>query len=123
MPDTSQTMFFTYNIIDTPDSEEVNKNLLALTVYIIDKLRRYRLSREGKQKTDKKRQTVEESFLKITHQQRQEIAQAKREEKVRERKQRLLEEEDPDKQRRLQKLEDKHELKSRKPKVKQLKIK
>ncbi|KAE9555030.1 hypothetical protein FO519_001776 [Halicephalobus sp. NKZ332] len=123
MPETSPMLFFTYNIIDTPESEEVNRNLLALTFYIIEKVRRFRMSREGKSKADKKRQTVEESFLKITHQQRQEIAQARREEKVRERKQRLLEEEDPEKQRKLQKLEDKEELKAKKPKVKQLKLK
>uniref|UniRef100_A0AC34Q1Z0 PAT complex subunit CCDC47 n=1 Tax=Panagrolaimus sp. JU765 TaxID=591449 RepID=A0AC34Q1Z0_9BILA len=123
MPETSVTLFFTYNIIDTPESEQINKELLDLTFYIIDKLRRYRISREGKMKADKKRQAVEESFLKITHQQRQEIAQARREEKARERKQRLLEEEDPEKQRKLQKLEEKQELRARKPKVKQLKIK
>lgn len=40
--------------------------------------------------------------MKTTHQIRQEAAQARREEKTRERKQRLLDEEDPDKQRRLE---------------------
>ena len=123
MPETTPTLFFTYNVIDTPESEEVSRNLLALTFYIIEKVRRFRLSREGKSKADKKRQAVEESFLKITHQQRQEIAQARREEKIRERKQRLLEEDDPEKQRKLQKLEDKEELRAKKPKIKQLKLK
>lgn len=45
---------------------------------------------------------MQEAFLKTTHQARQEAAQARREEKTRERKQRLLEEEDPEKQRRLE---------------------
>lgn len=42
---------------------------------MLDKVHRYRLSREGKNKADKKRQSVEENFLKTTHLQRQEAAQ------------------------------------------------
>lgn len=42
---------------------------------MIERLRRYRLSKEGKNKADKKRQSVEENFLKTTHFQRQEAAQ------------------------------------------------
>ncbi|MCP9259640.1 Coiled-coil domain-containing protein 47 [Dirofilaria immitis] len=72
---------------------------------------------------DKKRQSVQEAFLKTTHQARQEAAQARREEKTRERKQRLLEEEDPEKQRRLEKLEQKRDMKMRQPKMKQLRVK
>lgn len=53
-------------------------------------------------KADKKRQNVHEVFMKTTHQARQEAAQARKEEKTRERKQRLLEEEDPEKQRKLE---------------------
>uniref|UniRef100_A0A7E4V2D0 PAT complex subunit CCDC47 n=1 Tax=Panagrellus redivivus TaxID=6233 RepID=A0A7E4V2D0_PANRE len=123
LPDTTPSMFFTYNIIPSEDSGTATRALLTLSIYLVDKLRRYRLSREGKAKADKKRQSVEESYLKVTHQQRQEIAQARREEKARERKQRLLEEEDPEKQRRLQKLEDKRELKAKQPKMKQVRMK
>lgn len=105
---------------------------------MIERIRRYRLSKEGKNKADKKRQSVKENFLKTTHFQRQEAAQvfilnlnlflvyffkARREEKTRERKQRVLEEEDPEKQRRLEKLEQKREQKLRQPKMKQIKIK
>jgi hypothetical protein len=57
---------------------------------------------QGKTKAEKKRQAVADAFLKTTHQHRQEAAQARREEKTRERKQRLMEEEDPEKQRRLE---------------------
>ncbi|KAK6039277.1 hypothetical protein COOONC_23218 [Cooperia oncophora] len=77
----------------------------------------------AKQKADKRRREVEEAFIKTTHQLRQEAAQARREEKTRERKQRLLEEEDPEKQRRLEKLEMKREAKAKQPKMKQLKVK
>ncbi|KAK6051803.1 hypothetical protein COOONC_10693 [Cooperia oncophora] len=51
------------------------------------------------------------------------VDKARREEKTRERKQRLLEEEDPEKQRRLEKLEMKREAKAKQPKMKQLKVK
>jgi len=48
---------------------------------------------------------------------------ARREERTRERKQRVLDEEDPEKQKRLEKLEQKREAKLKAPKIKQLKIK
>jgi hypothetical protein len=123
LPDTSENMFFTFNVIDSADSFDVNRALLNLTFYLLDKLRRYRLSREGKGKAEKKRQSFADSFLKVTHQQRQEAMQARREEQARERKQRLIEEEDPEKQRRLQKLEDKREQRAKAPKMKQLRLK
>uniref|UniRef100_A0A0N4X5Q0 PAT complex subunit CCDC47 n=1 Tax=Haemonchus placei TaxID=6290 RepID=A0A0N4X5Q0_HAEPC len=86
-------------------------------------VRKFRMSKEAKQKADKRRREVEDAFIKTTHQLRQEAAQARREEKTRERKQRLLEEEDPEKQRRLEKLEMKREAKAKQPKMKQLKVK
>jgi hypothetical protein len=105
--------------------------------HTIDRIRRHRLSREGKAKAEKNRRAIEESFLKNTHQQRQEAAQvikrlnsyylnhlqARREEKTRERKMKILEEEDPDKQRKLQQIEDKKANKQKGPKVKQMRVK
>jgi hypothetical protein len=78
------------------------KPLLQLLLHCVDKARRFRLSREAKTKTERNRQTAQESFLKTTHAQRAEAAAARREEKIRERKQRVMEEEDPEKQRRLE---------------------
>lgn len=57
---------------------------------------------KGKQKADKNRARVEENFLKLTHVQRQEAAQSRREEKKRAEKERIMNEEDPEKQRRLE---------------------
>ena len=57
---------------------------------------------KGKQKADKNRAQVEENFLKLTHVQRQEAAQSRREEKKRAEKERIMNEEDPEKQRRLE---------------------
>lgn len=45
---------------------------------------------------------MEENFLKLTHVQRQEAAQSRREEKKRAEKERIMNEEDPEKQRRLE---------------------
>lgn len=45
---------------------------------------------------------MEENFLKQTHAQRQEAAQTRREEKKRAEKERIMNEEDPDRQRRLE---------------------
>ncbi|VDO92504.1 unnamed protein product [Soboliphyme baturini] len=86
------------------------KPLLLLVFYVVEKVRRFRLTRD-------------ESFLKTTHAQRQEAAQIRREERARERKEKLLAEEDPERQRKLEKLELKREMKKKQPRMKQLKIK
>ena len=57
---------------------------------------------QGKMKADRNRARVEENFLKQTHAQRQEAAQTRREEKKRAEKERIMNEEDPERQRRLE---------------------
>ncbi|VDD90955.1 unnamed protein product [Enterobius vermicularis] len=120
MPDTIRAIIFVLNMSE--DKNET-KTLMKTIFHCLEKVRKYRLSREGKAKADKKRQNVHEVFMKTTHQARQEAAQARKEEKTRERKQRLLEEEDPEKQRKLEKAELKRESRLRQPKMKQLKMK
>lgn len=58
-------------------------------------------------KADRNRARVEENFLKQTHAQRQEAAQTRREEKKRAEKERIMNEEDPERQRRLEVGEEK----------------
>ena len=57
---------------------------------------------QAKQKADRARQRMEETFLKASHSQRSEEAQLRREKKRREEKDRIMNEDDPDKQRRLE---------------------
>lgn len=57
---------------------------------------------QARSKAEKNRQKAEELFLKAAHTQRQEAAQLRREEKRRVEKERLLNEEDPDKARKLE---------------------
>lgn len=57
---------------------------------------------KAKQKAEKNRQKAEEEYERLTHSQRQEAAQLRREEKRRAEKERLLNEEDPDKARKLE---------------------
>ena len=57
---------------------------------------------QAKQKADKNRQRAEEEYERLTHSQRQEAAQLRREEKRRAEKERLLNEEDPDRARKLE---------------------
>ncbi len=102
---------------------EKMKPLLQLVFYSIEKVKRFRLSREGKLKAERNRQRVEEMFLKTTHAQRQEVAQMKREERKRAEKEKILNEEDPDKQRKWEEKEYRRELKKKAPKMKQLKVK
>lgn len=94
-----------------------------MVFYLIEKVRRFRLSREGKNKANKNRQKLEELFLKATHSQRQEAAQAKREEKKRAEKEKILNEEDPERQRKWEEREHRREMKKKTSKMKQIKIK
>lgn len=98
------------------------KPLMQLVFYLVDKVRRLRLSRESKVKSDKNRQKVEEIFLKATHSQRQEAAQLKREERKRAEKEKILNEEDPEKQRKWEEREHRREMKKKTAKFKQIKI-
>ncbi|CAG9767081.1 unnamed protein product [Ceutorhynchus assimilis] len=127
MPDVEKVLRFGFNLQTkgVPLEETLTrlKPLMSMVFYCMDKVKRYRLSREGKLKADKNRQKVEEAFLKSTHQARAEAAAAKREEKKRQEKEKILAEEDPEKQRRWEIKEEKRQAKKRAPRMKQLKVK
>lgn len=99
------------------------KPMLLVIFYLLDRLKRFRLSRESKLKSEKNRQKLEKLFLQSTHLQRQELAQIKREERRRQEKEKILAETDPDKQRKWEEKEYKREMKRKTPKMKQLKVK
>uniref|UniRef100_A0A915P3A5 PAT complex subunit CCDC47 n=1 Tax=Meloidogyne floridensis TaxID=298350 RepID=A0A915P3A5_9BILA len=123
LPETHPTLIFSFILNPDNDDTSIDELLLNFTFYILERVKNYRLSKEGKIRADRKRQNAQENFLKMTHQQRQEAAQIRREEKTRERKQKVMEEEDPDRQRRLEKLEQKRDAKAKQPRIKQFKIK
>lgn len=107
---------------------EVEKLLpfLKMALYMVDKLKKLRLSRELKAKADKNRQKVELAYLKLTHAQRQEAAQQKKDDKNKAMKERIMNEEDPDKQRKLEEQQHRKELKKKDKKMmkgKQMKVK
>lgn len=122
MPDVTKQLMLGFNLPKANDMESA-KPLLVLVFYLLEKIKRYRLSKEGKQKADKNRQRVEEEFLKSTHGARAEAAALRREEKRKQEKERVMAEEDPEKQRRWEKKEQKRQLKRKAPKMKQLSIK
>ena len=97
--------------------------LMLMVFYVIDKVKRFRLSKEGKLKADKNRARVEEAFLKTTHAARAEAAAARREEKRRQEKERIMQEDDPEKQRKWEEKDMKRQMKKKAPKMKQLKVK
>lgn len=128
LPDVKKIMIFAFNCAPpkgqtTVESIENLKPLTQLVFYMIDKVKRFKLSKEGKNKSEKNRQRVEEIFLKATHAQRQEQAQVKREERRRAEKEKILNEQDPEKQRRWEEKEHKRDMKRKTPKMKQLKVK
>lgn len=122
MPDVRKKLLVGFNLPNASDMESA-KALLVLVFYLLEKLKRYRLSKEGKNKADKNRQRVEEEFLKSTHSARAEAAAVRREEKRKQEKERVMAEEDPEKQRRWEKKEQKREQKRKAPKMKQLSVK
>lgn len=111
-----------FNMPKNCDMEQM-KPLLVLVFYILEKLKRYRLSKEGKNKADKNRQKVQEEFLKSTHAARAEAAAARREEKRKQEKDKVMSEDDPEKQRRWELKEQKRQAKKKAPKMKRLAIK
>ncbi|XP_066302105.1 PAT complex subunit CCDC47-like [Branchiostoma lanceolatum] len=127
MPDTKKTIIFTFNVPGQGRSSVKDvfamEPMMKLVFHILDKVFRFRLSKEAKTKADKTRLKVEESFLKMTHAQRQEAAQARREERRRAEKDRMMAEEDPDRQRKMEEREYRRDMKKKQPKVKQLKVK
>lgn len=128
MPEVKRVLLVGLNICikgrtATAESQEKLKLLFQLTFYLLDKLRRFKLSKEGKSKADKNRLKVEEAFLKTTHAARAEAAAQRREERRRAEKERILQEEDPDKQRKWEEKEQRRLAKKRAPRMKQLKVK
>ncbi|XP_064456418.1 PAT complex subunit CCDC47-like [Ornithodoros turicata] len=127
LPEVKKVLLFGFSVPGkghvTPEVMESMKPLLQLVFYCVEKVRRFKLSKEAKLKSDKNRLKVEEEFLKTTHTQRQEAAQQKREERRRVEKERIMNEEDPEKQRKWEEREHRRELKRRTPKMKQLKVK
>ncbi|XP_002160445.1 PAT complex subunit CCDC47 isoform X1 [Hydra vulgaris] len=98
------------------------EGLVKMVLLMIDRVKGFRLSQQARLKSDKKRREVEQNFLKQQHSQRQEASQARREEKLRLEKERLMAEEDPEKQKRMEEIMSKRDAKKRGPKVKSMKV-
>lgn len=122
LPETKRMLIINFIMPKKTEMEEM-RPLLQLVIYLIDKLKRFRLSREAKNKSDKNRMRVEEEFLKNTHAARAEIAAQKREDKRKQEKEKILNEDNVDKQKRWEKKEKKREQKKAASKMKQLSIK
>lgn len=127
LPDTKKVLIFGFNIPvkAKPIHETMDqmRPLLQLVFYCIDKVKRFKLSKEARSKAEKNRQRVEEAFMKTTHAARAEAAAIRREEKKRQEKERILLEDDPEKQRKWEDRELKRQMKKKAPKMKQLKVK
>lgn len=122
MPEVKKQLMASFNLPKASDME-LAKPLLVLIFYLLEKIKRYRLSKEGKNRAERNRQRVEEEFLKSTHSARAEAAALRREEKRKQEKERVMADDDPEKQRRWEKKEQKRQLKRKAPKMKQLSVK
>ena len=104
------------------DSVENMRPAFYMVFYCLERVKRFRLSKESKAKAEKNRLKVEEAFLKSTHMARAEAAAARREEKRRQEKEKILQEDDPEKQRKWEEKENKRLAKKRMPKMKAIKV-
>lgn len=107
----------------TNEEMEKMQPAMQLTMYLIDKVPRIRLSRDAKVKALKRRKDVNEQFMKLTHKQRQEAAMLRKEEKRRAEKEKIMNESDPEKQKRLEEKQTKIDKRKSLSKMKQVKIK
>ncbi|XP_065191431.1 PAT complex subunit CCDC47-like [Sycon ciliatum] len=92
--------------------------LMRMVLHSIDRVKKCRLSREAKEHAVKNRSKMSEEVSKLTHQQRQERAQERREDKLRKEKERYMTMEDPEKARKLQEKVLQRENKKKNPKMK-----
>merc|ERR1712020_482828 len=127
LPQGKQVLIFVFNLL-TKDKTleqaiEETKPLMQLVFYCMDKVKRYKLSREAKNKADKNRTKVAENHWRSIHAVKAERAAEEREKKKRELKERIREIEDPEKQRKMEERENRRDKKKAQPKIKQLKIK
>ncbi|CAF1278187.1 unnamed protein product [Adineta ricciae] len=105
-------------------TETVCSDYLRFVLQLIDRVNSFRFTlKESKNKAIKNRQRIEEQFLKNVYQQRQEQAQQRREEKRRAEKEKIMQSDDPERQRKWEEKEHKREMKRRQPKMKQMKVK
>jgi len=122
-----QVLIFVFNLIAKENSleeaVEETKPLMQLVFYCLEKVKRYKLSREAKAKADKNRTKVAENHWRSIHAVKAEKAAEEREKKRREIKERIREIEDPEKQRKMEERENRREKKKQQPKIKQLKVK
>jgi len=127
LPQGKNVLIFVFNILakDRPLEEAIEdtKPLMMLVFYCLDKVKRYKLSREAKNKADKNRSKVAENHWRSIHAAKAEKAAEERERKRREMKERIKEIEDPEKQRKMEERENRREKKKMAPKMKQLKVK
>lgn len=127
--ETSRVLIFCFNLVEPNgkggwlhDMEQM-KPLMQMVFYCINKMKHLKLSKEAKTKAERNRQKALESLQKAAHSQRTEAAQNRREEKRRAEKEKIMNEDDPDKQRKLEEKTLKKEAKKKQPKLKKMKIK
>jgi len=127
LPKGKRVLIFVFNLLlkdrNLEEAIEETKPLMQLVFHCIDKVKRYKLSREAKAKADKNRSKVAENHWKSIHAAKAEKAAEEREKKRREVKDKIREIEDPDKQRKMEERENKRDKKKQQPKTKQLKVK
>lgn len=106
-----------------PSNPGEASEFVVFALYVLDRLRKFKLTRDSKQKCDKTRQKItgiqEKTALSLAQQKAKETKDALR----RQEKEMMLTEEDPAKQRMWERKEAKRELKKSKMRVKQLKVK
>ncbi|XP_052223443.1 PAT complex subunit CCDC47-like isoform X1 [Dreissena polymorpha] len=127
MPDVRPSLVFCFNVPGKGKTKTSDVDgmlpLMKLVFYCVDKVGRLALSKEKRLKAEKNRAKAAEGYLKAAHSQLQEAAQLRREEKRRLAKEKIMNEEDPEKARKWEERESKRDMKKKQAKTKMMKVK
>lgn len=125
MPDVSKVVMLTIKLPKGSVTESMSEivPLLHLILSLGDKVSRFKLSRDAYARSEGKRAKIRSAYMKMMHQQRAEAAQQRKEDRKKAEKEKMLNMEDPEQQRRWEEREHRREMKKRGPKIKQVRMK
>jgi len=118
----SQAVIFVFDMIDT---EKCALQFLKFAIFFVDMVSRYSLSKEALERHRRRRKKRDDDYNRLRHQERQEELARKKEDERRDAYQRMVDEADPEKQKRMEYELNKKDLKRNQRKtlkMKQMKI-
>lgn len=122
-PPVKKVLTFSFNFpkgLNSSTSMDEMKELITMVLNLSERVKRFKLKKDMKEKAIKNRRKVEEYYEKISNAEKQQAAQQRKEEKRRLEKEKIIDANDEMKLRKFEDREYKNRLKKLKPKMKQI---